>query len=189
MERPDYRRLHSGALFTEYMRLLESGRIRFLSQLKELQENPAEERSAQTHEVSVQSIPVETVTFEHTEGAHRAEGGRVVAPIRLHLQVPSSASRPLTLDQKTNLRIVVLGVDQSGSVSIVAPATDVVELDILVVQERTMPLEEVPMDSGHDLAHGSRSRPRTNPQFLGAVEKGVEAREQWLKKRNARQPW
>jgi len=45
IQRPDYRRRHTDELFTEYMRLLESGRIRFLTQLKEGQERLVENGS------------------------------------------------------------------------------------------------------------------------------------------------
>ena len=69
IQRPDYRRLHTDELFAEYMRLLESGRIRFLTQLKEWQESLAEKCSAQVHEGLAQSIPVKTVTFGHAEGS------------------------------------------------------------------------------------------------------------------------
>ncbi len=38
IQRPDYARVHTDELFAEYMRLLKSGRTRFLTQLKEWQE-------------------------------------------------------------------------------------------------------------------------------------------------------
>src|SRR5208283_4604156 len=101
MQHPDYRRLHTDELFSEYMRLLESGRIRFLTQLKEWQEGIAEKSSAQAHEGLAQSVPVKTVTFGHTEGSQRTESGRVLPAIRLQVQMPLSGSTPLFVGRKS----------------------------------------------------------------------------------------
>ena len=104
IQRPDYRRLHTDELFAEYMRLLESGRIRFLTQLKEWQESLAEKCSAQAHEGLAQSIPVKTVTFGHAEGSQRTESGRVVPAIRLQVQMPLSGSTPLAVGQRKRFK-------------------------------------------------------------------------------------
>ena len=101
IQRPDYRRLHTDELFAEYMRLLESGRIRFLTQLEEWQESLAEKCSAQAHEGLAQSIPLKTVTFGHAEGSQRTESGRVMPAIRLQAQMPLSGSTPLAVGQKS----------------------------------------------------------------------------------------
>jgi hypothetical protein len=178
MEHPDYRRVHSDALFAEYMRLLESGRIRLLSQLKECQDNLPEKGSTQGREALAEPIPVKTVTLENGEDSQRAESGRVVAAIELHIQVPSNRSKPLTMGQKRTLKIVVRGMEQSSSVSVATLATDVVELDILVVQERAVPLEEVALGYRHCLVKEILYRARTNPQVSDAAEKGVTARAQ-----------
>jgi hypothetical protein len=178
MEHPDYRRVHSDALFAEYMRLLESGRIRFLTQLKEWQRNFPEKDLAQAREALAEPIPVNTVTLENGKGSQRAKNGRVAAAIELHISVPSNRSKPLTMGQERTLRIVVKGMPQSCSVSTVAPATDVLGLVILDVQERAVPLEEVTMDYRHGLVKGILSGPRKDPQFSDAAEKGVTARAQ-----------
>ncbi len=178
VQRPDYRRLHTDELFAEYMRLLESGRMRFLTQLKDCQEGSAERFPVQAHEGLAGPIPAKTARFGLANGSERPGSGRAVAAIQLHIHVPSSGSKPLTMGQKSPLRIVVRGMKRSSVVSSATPATDVVELEILVVEELTAPLEEVTMHYGYDLVHVSRSRPRTNPRFSGAVEKGVEARQQ-----------
>jgi hypothetical protein len=167
--RPDYRRLHIDELFAEYMRLLESGRIRLLTQLKECQESLAEKCSAQAHEGLAQSTPVKTVTFGHAEGSQRTESGRVVPGIRLQLQMPLSGSTRMAVGQKSVSRIVVHGMDQSGSTSTAAPTTDMVELNILVAQERVVPLEEVLMGYRRGLVKGVRSGTRTNLKFSDAV--------------------
>jgi hypothetical protein len=76
--------------------------------------------------------------------------------------------------QKSVSRIVVLGMDpSSASASTAAPATDVVELDILVAQERVVPPEEVSMGDHLGLVKGIRSGTGTNPKFSGAVDEGV----------------
>ena len=87
IQRPDYRRLHTDELFAEYMRLLESGRTRLMTQLKDLQESLTEDGSNQPHEGLAQSIPVKTVTFGHEEGSQRTESGRVVLAIWLQVQM------------------------------------------------------------------------------------------------------
>ena len=104
IQRPDYRRLHTDELFAEYMRLLESGRIRLLTQLKEWQESLAEECSAQAHEGLAESAPIKTVTFDDAEGSQRAESGPV-ASIRLHIQMPQSGSTPLAVGQKSVVHV------------------------------------------------------------------------------------
>lgn len=178
VEHPDYRRVNSDALFAEYMRLLQSGRIRLLSQLKECRENFPEKGSTQGREALAKPIPFKKVTLENEKGSQRAESGRVVAAIELHIHVPSNHSNPLTVGQERTLRIVVHGMPQSCSVSTVAPATDVLDLVILVVQERTAPLKEVTMYYRHGLVKGILSGPRKDPQFSDAAEKGVTVRAQ-----------
>jgi hypothetical protein len=169
IQRPDYRRLHTDELFAEYMRLLESGRIRFLTQLKECQESLAEKWSAQAHEGLAESIPVKTVTFGHAGGSQRTESGRVAPGMRLQLQMPLSGSTRMAVGQKSVSRIVVHGMDQSGSAGTAAPTIDMVELNILVTQERIVPLEEVLMGYRRGLVKGVRSRTRTNLNFSDAV--------------------
>ena len=105
IQRPDYKRLHTDELFAEYMRLLESGRIRFLTQLKEWQESLAEKCSAQAHEGLAQSIPVKTVTFDDAEGSQRTESGPVAPAIRLHIQMPLSGSTPSAVGQKSVVNV------------------------------------------------------------------------------------
>jgi len=124
IQSPDYRRLHTDELFGEYMRLLESGRIRLLAQLKEWQESLAENGLAQAHEGVAQSIPVKTVTFGHAEGPQRTENGRIVPARWLQVQMPLSGSAPLAEDQKGVSKIVVLGMDQSGSAGTPVPTLD-----------------------------------------------------------------
>jgi hypothetical protein len=105
VQRPDYRRLHTDELFAEYMRLLESGRIRFLTQLQEWQESLAEECSAEAHEGLAQSISVKAVTFDDEEGSQRTESGPVAPTIRLHIQMPQSGSTPLAVGQKSGVNV------------------------------------------------------------------------------------
>ncbi len=69
-------------------------------------------------------------------------------------------------------------MDQSGSAGTAAPAIDMVELNILVAQERVVPLEKVSMGYHHGLVQGVRSGTRTNPKFSDAVEKGEGAWDQ-----------
>jgi hypothetical protein len=76
IQRPDYRRLHTDELFAEYLRLLESGRVRFLTQLKEWQAGSAEECAAPGHEGPTQPLPMKEVTFGHPEASQRTESGR-----------------------------------------------------------------------------------------------------------------
>jgi hypothetical protein len=177
-QRPDYRRLHTDELFAEYMRLLESGRIRFLTQLEEWQESIAEKSSAQAHEGLARSVPVKTVTFGHAERLQRTESGRVVPAIRLQVQMPLSGSTPLVVGRKSVSTIVVHGMHQSGSASAAAPAIDMVEPNILVAQERIVPLEKVSMGYHHSLVKGVRSGPRTIFKWSNAIEKGVGAWDQ-----------
>jgi hypothetical protein len=178
MQRPDYRRPHAGELFAEYMRLLESGRTRLMTQWKDLQGSLTEDGSNQLHEGLAQSIPVKTVSFGHAEGSQRTESGRVVPAIRLQVQMPLSGSTTLVVGRKSVSKIVVHGMDQSGSASTAAPAIDMVEPNILVAQERIVPLEKVSMGYHHGLVKGVRSGPRTNLKVLDAVEKGVGAWDQ-----------
>ena len=100
IQRPDYRRLHTDELFAEYMRLLESGRIRFLTQLKEWQQSLAEKCSAQAHEGLAQSILMKTLTFDDAEGSQRTESGPVAPTIRLQVQMPLSGSTPSAVGRK-----------------------------------------------------------------------------------------
>jgi hypothetical protein len=171
MQRQDYARVHTDELFAEYMRLLKSGRTRFLTQLKEWQESSAERSSAQAHEGLAQSFPVKTVTFEHAEVSQRIESGRLVPAIWLQLQMPRSGSTHLAVDQKS----LVPGIDQSGSPHTVAPTIDMVELNTFVARERIVPLEEAPMGDRHGLVNGVRSGTRTNSKLSETVEKGVGA--------------
>ena len=110
IQRPDYKRRHTDELFAEYMRLLESGRIRLLTQLKECQASLAEKNSAQAHEGLTQSIPMKTVTFGHAEGSQRTECGQVAPAIRLHTQMSPSGSTPSTVGRRNVSRIVVRGI-------------------------------------------------------------------------------
>ena len=89
--------------------------------------------------------------------------------------MPPSGSTPLAVGQKSDSRIVVHGMDQSGSASTVAPTIDMVELNIFVPQERVVPLEKAPMGYHHGLVKGVRSETRTNFKLSDAVEKGVGA--------------
>ncbi len=178
IQRPDYRRLHADKLFAEYMRLLESGRTRLMTQWKDLQESLTEDGSVQLHEGLAPSIPVKTVTFGHAEGSPRTESGRVVPAIRLQVQIPPSGSTPLAVGQKGVLWTVFPGMDQSSSPHTVAPTIDMVEPNTLVPRERIVPLEAVSMGDHHVLVKGVRSGTRTNLKFSDAVEKGVEAWDQ-----------
>ena len=170
---PLYEQLYAADLFAEYLRLLESGRIRFLTELKELQESSAEKSLAQVQEGSAESIPVKTVPFGRAEGSQKPDSGRAVPVIRFQVKITLSALTPLAVGKKSVPGIVVLGMDPSGSANAAAPATDVVELDILVVQERVEPPEAVSMPYHVELVKGIRSRTHTNPTFSGAVDEGV----------------
>jgi hypothetical protein len=176
VQRQDYRRLHTDELFAEYKRLLESGRIRFLTQLKEWQESLAEKCSAQAHEGLAQSNPVKTVTFEHAEGPQRTQSGRAAPSKWLRVQMLLSGSTPLAVGQESVSGIV--GMDQSGSASTAAPTIDMMELNIPVARERALPPEKVSMGYHHGLVKGVRSGTRTNLKFSDAVEKGVGAWDQ-----------
>jgi hypothetical protein len=151
---PDYRRLHTDELLAEYKRLLESGRIRFSTQLKERQETLAEKSSSPAHEGLTQAIPGKSVTI-----------GR-------------SGPAPLTEDQIRVSRIVVHGMDQSGLAGAGAPTIDMVELHIFVAQERVADPEKVSIGYHHGLVKGVRSGTRTNPKFSDGVETGVAAWDQ-----------
>jgi hypothetical protein len=111
IQRPDYARRHTDELFAEYMQLLESGRIRLLTQLKEWQESLAEKNLAQAYEGLPQSIAMKTVMFGHAEGFQRTESGPVEPAIRLHIQKPPSGSAPSAVGQKSvvNVRAVAEG--------------------------------------------------------------------------------
>jgi hypothetical protein len=174
VQRPDYGRLHRDELLAEYMRLLESGRIRFLTQLKEWQESLAEKGSAQAHEGLTQSIPVRTVMFGRPEGAQRIGSGWVVPSAWLQGPNSPSGSASLAEDRKGVSRIVVLWMDQSGSPSTDTPTIDMVELHTFFSQERVVPLGKVLMGYHHGLVKGSR----WNLKFSDAVEKGVRAWDQ-----------
>lgn len=115
MQRPDYRRLHTDELFAEYMRLLESGRMRFLTQLKDCQEDSAEKFAVQAHEGLAEPIPVKTVRFGLANGSQRPGSGRAVAAAGLQVQMPLSDSAPLARGRKSASRVVVHGMDRSGS--------------------------------------------------------------------------
>jgi hypothetical protein len=152
IQRPDYRRLYADELFAEYMRLLESGRIRFLTQLMEWQESLAEKCTVQARSGLARSIPVKTVTLGHTEGPRSTESGRIVLEIRLQVPMPLNGSTPLAVGQRCVSRIVVHGMDQSGFVGAAAPTIDMVELTILVEGERFMPLEKDSIGYHHGMA-------------------------------------
>ncbi len=173
IQRPDYKRRHTDELFAEYMRLLESGRIRFLTQLKGWQESLAEKSSAQAHEGLPQSIPMKTVAFGHAEGSQITESGRVAPAIRLHTQMSPSGSTPSAVGRKNVLRIVVHGMDQSGSAGTAASTIDMVEFNILVAEERVAPPEKVSIGYPHGFITAVRSRTYPNLKFSDAVEKGV----------------
>jgi hypothetical protein len=121
---PDYRRFHSDELFAEYLRLLESGRTRLMTQWKDLQKGLAEDGSDKLHEGLAQSIPMNTVTFGHAEVSQRAQSVRVVPAVRLQVQMPLSGSTPLAENQKSVQGTVVPGMDQSGSADTAAPTID-----------------------------------------------------------------
>jgi hypothetical protein len=173
IQRPDYRRLYADELFAEYMRLLESGRMRLLTQLKEWQKSLAEKSSAQAHEGLASSIPVKTVTLGQKGGPRSTESGRIVLEIRLQIQMPLRDSTPLAMGQKCVSRIFVHGMDQSSSAGAAAPTNDMVELTILVAWERVVPQEKVPMGYHHGMVKVIRLGARTNLTFSDAVEKGV----------------
>jgi hypothetical protein len=175
----DYRRLHTDELFAEYMRLLESGRIRFLTQLKEWQESFPEKCSVQAHEALAQYIQVQTVTFGHAEGSQRSENnGRVVPAIRSQVQVPLSGPPPLVLGQRSVSRIVVHGMDQSASPGTVPPTIDIVELNTLVALERLVPLEKFRRATHYGVLKGLRLGTSTTLQFSHVFKKGVGAWDQ-----------
>src|SRR5271157_4903964 len=174
IQRPDYRRLHADKLFAEYMRLLESGRARLMTQWTDLQESLTEDGSNQLHEGLAQSIPVKTVTFGQAEGSQRNESGRVVQTILLQVQMPPSGSTPFAVGQKS-VSSVVHGMHQSGLASTAAPTFDMVELNTAVVQERVVPLKQGSRGYHHGLVKGVRLGTRTNLKVLDAVEKGVGA--------------
>ena len=178
IQRTYYEQLNAADLFAEYMRLLESGRIRFLTELKELQESSAEKCLAQAQEGSAESMRVKTVPSGHAEGSQSTGSGRAVPVIRLQVQITLNAFTPLAVGQKSVSRIVRLGMDPSGSASTAAPTTDLVELDILVAQERAVPPEEVSTGYHLGLVKGIRSGTRTNPKFSDAVDQGVVAWDQ-----------
>jgi len=109
----EYRRLHTDKLFIAYERLLESGRIRLLAQLKERQESVAEESSVQAHEWLAQSIPSQTVMFGHTEGSQRAESWRAVPAVRVQIQMPVNGLVK-ELQQGTGTRLTFSDAIQKG---------------------------------------------------------------------------
>jgi hypothetical protein len=179
IQHQDYRRLHTDELFAEYMRLLESGRIRFLTQLKEWQENFAEKSLVQDYEALAQSIQVQTVTFGHAEGSQRSENNwRVVPALRLQAQVPLSGPTPLVLGQRSVSKIVVHGMDQSASPGTAAPTIDIVELKTLVTLERVVPLKKFRRATHYGLLKGLRLGTSTTLQFSHVFKKGVGAWDQ-----------
>lgn len=178
IQHPDYTRVHTDELFAEYLRLLESGRTRLMTQCKDLQESSREGGSNQLYEGLAQSSPVKRVTFRHAEGSQRSDSGRLVPAVLLQVQMPLSGSTPSAVGQKGYLSFVVPGKDQSGSPHTVAPMIDMVELSALVAQERAVCLEKVSMGNQHDLAKGAPSGTRTNLSFSDAIEKGVGAWDQ-----------
>jgi hypothetical protein len=124
IQRPDYRRLHTDELFAEYLRLLESGRTKLMTQWKDLQEGLTEDGSDKLHEGLAQSVPMNTVTFGHAEGSQRAQSVRVAPAVRLQVQMPLGGPTPLAGNRKSVSGIVVPGMDQSGSARAAAPTID-----------------------------------------------------------------
>jgi hypothetical protein len=173
IQRPDYRRHHTDELFAEYMRLLESGRTRLMTQWKNLQESLMEHGSNQLHGGLAKSIPGKTVTFGPAEGSRRTESGRLVPAIWVQVQVPLSGSAHLAVGQKGSSRTVVPGMDPPDSPHTVAPAIDTVELNISVPRERIVPLEKASMGYHYGLVKRVRPVTRMNLKFSDAVEKGV----------------
>ncbi len=90
IQHPEYWRLHTDELFAEYMRLLESGRIRFLTELKQWQGSLAEDGWAQPHGRFEQAV--QTVTAGYPERAKTAQSGRVGPLRREDVQIPSIGS-------------------------------------------------------------------------------------------------
>jgi hypothetical protein len=169
---PDFRRLHTDDLFARYMRLLESGRTRFLTQLKEWQKNVGERYSAQHPDGLAQPIPVKRFRFGHAKGSLRNESVRVVPAVRLQVQMPLSASTPLTQCWKGVSRIVVHGMDQSSSASTAASTIDITELPISAALERVVPLEKGPRGYHLGLVKegGGRSGTLKNLQSSGVTD-------------------
>ncbi len=69
-----------------------------------------------------------------------------IQSLRLQVQMVLSGSPPLALvalGRKSDSRIVVHGIDLSGSAGTAAPTIDMVERNILVAQERVAPLAKV----------------------------------------------
>jgi hypothetical protein len=177
IQRPDHGRHHIDDLFAEYMRLLESGRIRFLTRLKEWQKSIAEKPSAQAQEGLAHSNPVKTVTFGHGEGSPRTESRRVVPAVRLEVGMPLSGPKHLAAGQKSVSRMVVPGMDRSGSAGTASPTIEIVDPNIRGAQERVVPLEEILMGYHHALVKGFGREP-ANLKSLEAVAKGVVAWDQ-----------
>ncbi|MDQ1239555.1 MAG: hypothetical protein QG577_1741 [Thermodesulfobacteriota bacterium] len=136
IQRPGYRSLHTDELFAAYMRLLKSGRLRFLAQLEDRQESVPENCSIQAHEGLAQSVPVKPVMFGRAEGTQKAESERLVPAVLFHVQMPLNGSKPIAVSGKSVSIIVVPHTDQSGNA---APTIDVVELHVLIAQERVVP--------------------------------------------------
>ncbi len=180
IQRPDYRRLHTDELFAEYLRLLESGRIRFLTQLKAWQAGSGERCAAQTHERPDQTAPM-TVTFGNLRASQKTGSRRLVpAAIRLQAQMPLSGFAPSTGGQEVVSSLVVVPwMDQSPLPSSEAPAIDMAELNTPVRQERVVSSEKNSMGHYSGLDRSVRLGARTNPKFSNAVEKSVEAVGAW----------
>lgn len=163
IQRPDYRKLHTDELYAEYLRLLESARIRFFTQLKEWQDGSGERCAAQTHEVQEQRVPM-TVTFGNLRASQKTESGRLVpAAIRLQVQRPLGGFASSTGGQEDVSRIAVF------------PGIDMAELNIPVRQERVVPPERNSMGHYNGSDGSVRLGARTNPEFSNAVEERVEA--------------
>ena len=174
----DFRRLYADELFAEYMNLLESGRTRFRTQLKEWLGHSAESSPAHGHDRPARSIQVETFTFGPEKSSQRNQHVRAVPPVRLRVQMALSGSTPLGVGRETASKNVVHAMDQSGSAGAAGPAGDNVEL-ITSPEQRNglVPLEEVSAAAAR-VAQGDSVETLINSTSLDAVEKGLGAWDQ-----------
>jgi hypothetical protein len=129
---PDYRRLHTDELLAEYMRLLQSGRTRLMTQWKHLQESVTENGADQLQGGLPQAV--QKVPTESPELMKKNESRRVGPIKREGVQLPGSGSTTLAVGGKSVSRIVVHGMNHSGSTSAAALTFDTVEPNILVAQ-------------------------------------------------------
>ncbi|MFH1114578.1 MAG: hypothetical protein V1792_11705 [Pseudomonadota bacterium] len=170
IKRRDFGRLHMDELFAEYMILLESGRTRFRTQLKEWLKHSAESSPAHGHDRPARSIQVKTFTFGPEKSAQRNQHVRVVPAVRLQVQMPLNGSTLWAGGWKGVSRIVVQEMDQSGSTRTAGPVFGRVELTVPGARERLVP----PADAlPFWLGQGESVWINTNPQ--SRVEKGIGA--------------